>query len=41
MELYRMGEDEHLPTLLKRIQAMEEKLDVPPDQRIYNPAAAP
>jgi hypothetical protein len=41
MELYRMGEDEHLPTLLKRIQAMEEKLDVPPNQRIYNPPAAP
>ena len=41
MELYRMGESEHLPTLLKRIQAMEEKLDVPPDQRIYTPPAAP
>lgn len=41
MELYRMGEGEHLPTLLKRIQAMEEKLGVPPEQRIYTPPPAP
>lgn len=38
MELYRMGESERLPTLLKRIEVLEEKLSVPREQRIYSPA---
>lgn len=41
MELYRRGESEHLPTLLKRIQVLEENLSVPPEQRIYSPASRP
>lgn len=32
--LYDMGPDEHLPTLLIRLRAMEEKLQIPQDQRI-------
>lgn len=33
-ELYREGESQHLPTLIKGLKALEEKLGVPPDQRI-------
>ena len=35
--LYDMGSEEHLPTLLARLHALEEKLQVPAEQRI--PAA--
>ena len=41
MALYRVGESERLPTLLKRIQELEEKLGVPPEERIDNPAPSP
>lgn len=41
MALYRVGESERLPTLLKRIQELEEKLSVPVDQRIYIPPSPP
>ncbi|MEX2579085.1 MAG: hypothetical protein WD342_08500 [Verrucomicrobiales bacterium] len=34
MDLYREGERQHLPTLIKEIKNMEEKLDVPPSERI-------
>ena len=36
--LYDLGKQERLPTLLRRLRAMEEKLQVPPDQRVYIPA---
>ena len=32
--LYDMGEEERLPTLLNRLKFLENKLDIPPDQRI-------
>src|SRR4029077_13497977 len=32
--LYDMGEQERLPTLISRLKAMEDKLNVPPDRRI-------
>src|SRR6202011_6033107 len=32
--LYDMGEQERLPTLITRLKAMEEKLDIPREQRI-------
>lgn len=32
--LYQSGENERLPTLLKRLKALEEKLNVPVEQRI-------
>jgi len=32
--LYDEGEKERLPTLIKRLKFLEEKLNVPPDQRI-------
>ena len=32
--LYDMGEREHLPTLLVRLKALEEKLNLPAEQRI-------
>jgi hypothetical protein len=32
-----MGEDERLPTLLTKLAELQEKLSVPPDQRIYTP----
>ena len=41
MALYRVGESEHLPTLLTRIQELEEKLSVPAEERIYIPPARP
>ena len=37
LKYYKMGEDEHLPTLLKKLAELQEKLSVPPDQRIYTP----
>ncbi|HWB60170.1 MAG TPA: hypothetical protein VG733_11805 [Chthoniobacteraceae bacterium] len=36
-QYYRMGEQEHLPTLLNRLKYLEDKLNIPPSQRIYNP----
>src|SRR5947208_1401280 len=32
--LYERGEQERLPTLLRRLKELEIKLDIPPDQRI-------
>jgi hypothetical protein len=32
--LYDRGEQERLPTLLRRLKELENKLDIPPDQRI-------
>jgi hypothetical protein len=32
--LYDMGEKERLPTLISRLKFLEEKLEIPPDQRI-------
>ncbi len=37
VKLFKMGEKERLPTLLSRIAALEEKLEIPPEQRIYIP----
>jgi hypothetical protein len=34
MRLYHLGEDQHLPTLIVQIKAMEDFLDIPRDQRI-------
>lgn len=36
--LYKLSPDEHLPTLLKKLAEMQEKLGVPTAERIYNPA---
>jgi hypothetical protein len=36
-ELYQRGKEERLPTLLSRLKEMQEKLDVPADERIYTP----
>src|SRR6202023_3871962 len=33
-QLYDEGEKEHLPTLIKRLKFLEEKLNVPPEHRI-------
>ena len=35
--LYRLGKSQHTPTLFVRIKAMEEKLGIPPEQRVYIP----
>ncbi len=35
--LYKMGPEERLPTLLKKLAEMQEKLSVPPAERIYSP----
>jgi hypothetical protein len=35
--LYLMGEQEWLPTLLKRLAFLQEKLHIPPSERVYNP----
>jgi hypothetical protein len=35
--LYLRGEDEHLPTLLRRLAELQEKLDIPPAERVYTP----
>lgn len=37
MDLYRRGKSEWLPTLLRRVGELEEKLNVPPEQRIHIP----
>ncbi len=34
LKIYNMGPEEHLPTLLSRLKAMQEKLNIPEDQRI-------
>jgi len=39
--LYEKGEDEHLPTLLKLLGELEEKLNVPVKDRIYSPSSPP
>jgi tetratricopeptide (TPR) repeat protein len=36
--LYNAGEKERLPTLIKRLKFLEEKLGVPADQRIFDQA---
>lgn len=36
--LYDAGEREHLPTLISRLKFLEDKLNVPRDQRIPDPA---
>jgi hypothetical protein len=38
VKLYQMGENERLPTLLSRLSFLEEKLHIPPEQRVYNPS---
>ena len=35
--LYKMGEEERVPTLKTKLRELEEKLSVPPEQRIYSP----
>ncbi len=35
--LYEMGPQEHLPTLETDLRQLEEKLQIPPEQRIYKP----
>jgi len=35
VKLYQMGEQEHLPTLLTLIHELQEKLNIPAEQRIY------
>jgi hypothetical protein len=35
--LYKAGESEHVPTLFTKLRELEEKLSVPPEQRIYTP----
>lgn len=37
--LYDRGEQERLPTLERNLRELEEKLNVPLEQRIYNPSA--
>ncbi|MCX6966482.1 MAG: hypothetical protein NTZ46_01660 [Verrucomicrobia bacterium] len=39
LKLYWSGPSERTPMLLSRIQALEEKLHIPPEQRVYKPAA--
>ena len=39
--LYKKGEDEHLPTLLKWLGILQEKLAVPPAERVYSPPPPP
>lgn len=40
VRLYKQGEQEHLPTLLKHLGELQEKLNVPAEQKIYIPPAA-
>lgn len=37
LSLYREGEKERLPTLIARLKFLEEKLNIPPEQRIPEP----
>ena len=39
--LYKKGEHEHLPTLLKWLGILQEKLAVPPAERVYIPLPPP
>lgn len=39
-QLYDRGSKERLPTLLRRLRAMEQKLSIPEDQRVYIPREA-
>jgi len=41
LKLYREGKPERTPTLLQRLKAMEEKLAIPPEQRVYNRGGTP
>lgn len=44
LALYKQGQSQWLPTLLRQLQGMEEKLNVPAEQRVYIPpenSAAP
>jgi tetratricopeptide (TPR) repeat protein len=36
--LYSVGEQERLPTLISRLKFLEDKLNIPPDERIPDPA---
>jgi hypothetical protein len=36
-ELYLRGEEERLPTLLTLLAQLQEELNVPPAERVYNP----
>ena len=40
LNLYQKGEDERLPTLYKWLGILQEKLNVPAEQKIYIPPAA-
>ena len=40
-KLYDEGERERTPTLIQRLGAMEEKLNLPPEQRVYNRPGKP
>jgi hypothetical protein len=35
--LYKVGEDERLPTLLTKLAELQEKLNVPQEERLYTP----
>lgn len=39
LALYKEGEDEHLPTLLKWLGVLQEKLNVPAEQKVVIPPA--
>ncbi|MEA3186421.1 MAG: hypothetical protein QOD99_251 [Chthoniobacter sp.] len=41
LALYKMGEQEWLPTLLKRLSFLEENLHVPAEQKVYIPPDTP
>ena len=36
--LYLRGEEEHLPTLLRWLDFLQQKLDIPAAERVYTPA---
>lgn len=38
LRLYNMGKKEHLPTLLTTLRDLQEKLQIPAEQRIYIPS---
>lgn len=39
--LYEMGPQERLPSLLKWLQELQEKLNIPMEQRVYHPETTP
>jgi hypothetical protein len=41
VELYNRGEKEHLPTLLKTISTLQDKLNIPANKRVNIPPAKP